>query len=115
MYETADDFIEVLKTDGYDGIIINDEELGGISYCVLHPNQIKNATENVGTFEEGNNDIRFSTWGKKKSVPETASVQEEHQPSVVSSTDGAKILNNLDNLIIEYEKKVLKVKLSLVI
>ena len=31
---------------------------------------------------------------KMKSVPETASVQDEHQPTVVSSTDGAKILNN---------------------
>lgn len=42
---------------------------------------------------------------KTKSVPETASVREEHQPTVVSSTDGAKVLNNLDNLQKEYQEK----------
>ena len=42
---------------------------------------------------------------KMKSVPETASVREEHQPTVVSSTDGAKVLNNLDNLQKEYQEK----------
>ena len=33
---------------------------------------------------------------KQKSAPETASVQEEHQPTVVSSTDGAKVLKEID-------------------
>lgn len=42
---------------------------------------------------------------KMKSVPETVSVQDEHQPTVVSSTDGAKVLNNLDNLQKEYQEK----------
>ncbi len=42
---------------------------------------------------------------KKKRALETASVQEEHQPTVVSSADGAKVLNNLDNVATEYEEK----------
>ena len=42
---------------------------------------------------------------KKKRALETASVQEEHQPTVVSSADGTKVLNNLDNVANEYEEK----------
>ncbi len=42
---------------------------------------------------------------KKRRALETASVQEEHQPTVVSSADGAKVLNNLDNVATEYEEK----------
>jgi hypothetical protein len=40
---------------------------------------------------------------KKISAPETESVQDEHQPSVVSSTDGAKILKEIDPAIEGYE------------
>ena len=42
---------------------------------------------------------------KQKKAPETASVQEEHQPTVVSSADGAKLLKDLDSAITEYENK----------
>lgn len=42
---------------------------------------------------------------KRKSAPETASVQQEHQPTVVSSADGAKVLKDLDSAITEYENK----------
>lgn len=42
---------------------------------------------------------------KQKKAPETASVQEEHQPTVVSSADGAKLLKDLDSVITEYENK----------
>lgn len=45
--------------DGYDGLVVRDEEFGGVSYVAFHPNQIKSATENVGTFSEENGDIRF--------------------------------------------------------
>ena len=38
-----------------------------------------------------------------KTAPETESVQDEHQPSVVSSAVGAKILKDQDNAIVEYE------------
>ena len=31
---------------------------------------------------------------KKRTAPETATVQQEHQPTVVSSADGAKIVKN---------------------
>ncbi len=41
----------------------------------------------------------------KKSALETVSAREEHHPTVVSSTDGAKVLNNLQSLANEYEEK----------
>ncbi|MFV0554437.1 MAG: hypothetical protein ACK5LR_07005, partial [Mangrovibacterium sp.] len=49
---------ENLTTDqiinnGYDGIILDDD------FVAFSPNQIKSATDNVGTFDEGSNDIRF--------------------------------------------------------
>jgi hypothetical protein len=40
--------------------------------------------------------VEFAT--KRKSAPETAPVQQEHQPTVVSSADGAKILK-IDSLL----------------
>ena len=42
---------------------------------------------------------------QKRTAPETASVQKEHQPTVVSSADGAKVLKDLDSAIKEYENK----------
>ncbi len=42
---------------------------------------------------------------QKRTAPETASVRDEHQPTVVSSADGAKVLKDLDSAIVEYENK----------
>jgi hypothetical protein len=45
---------------------------------------------------------------ENKKAPATASVssEEEHQPTVVASADGTKVLNNLDTLVKEYENSV---------
>lgn len=53
-------FADLLATRGYDGIEVEDEEFGGTSFVVLHPEQIKSATGNIGTFDRKNPDIRFS-------------------------------------------------------
>ena len=45
---------------------------------------------------------------KKRKAPETESVQDEHQPSVVSSADSAKVLKDLDNIISDYDKNASK-------
>ena len=62
--EEAKDAAEVFLNDlqgYYDGIIVlRDEEFGGASYVVFEPTQIKSATDNVGTFDAGNPDIRYS-------------------------------------------------------
>lgn len=48
---------------GYDGIKYLNENEGetiDFSYIAFRKNQIKSATENIGTFDNGNNDIKFS-------------------------------------------------------
>lgn len=49
------------KEDWYDSVYVTDE--AGISIAVFNPNQIKSATDNVGTFRADNPDIRWSVKG----------------------------------------------------
>lgn len=49
-----------LIADGYDGIVLQDEEFGGESWIAFRPEQIKSATGNRGTFDPADPDIRFS-------------------------------------------------------
>lgn len=54
-----------LESHGYDGVIIQfDKGSWGRStdaYIALHPEQVKSATDNIGTFDKGNPDIRYSS------------------------------------------------------
>ena len=50
----AETFVKELKKNKFDGIIYEDEII------VFNSNQIKSATDNVGTFSNNSNDIRFS-------------------------------------------------------
>lgn len=58
--EAGNDFREEKINDGYDGVVIDDEEFGGTSYVAFNANQIKSADNNNGDFSADNNDIRFS-------------------------------------------------------
>ncbi len=49
---------EELQSQGYDGTIEQEEEME-TEYAVFNSNQIKSATDNVGTFDSENADIRF--------------------------------------------------------
>ena len=56
-----------LKNQGYDSVIVGnrfDDKVKyrgyGSEYVVFEPNQIKSATDNAGTFDPNNNDIRYS-------------------------------------------------------
>lgn len=53
-----------LESHGYDGVIIQfDKGSWGRStdaYIALHPEQVKSATDNIGTFDKENPDIRYS-------------------------------------------------------
>lgn len=62
-----EEFIDCLKEEGYDGIVLEDTEFGGKSFVLLEPNQIKSATDNVGTFS-GDPDIRYSVVSDKQLI-----------------------------------------------
>ena len=53
-----------LEAAGYDGVIIQ-QDVGSFgrstdAYIALHPEQVKSATDNIGTFDGKNPDIRYS-------------------------------------------------------
>lgn len=56
--------IREAKVGGYDGLVIEadttNELLKDTFYVAFQPNQIKSATDNIGTFDKNNPDIRFS-------------------------------------------------------
>lgn len=65
---------------GYDGTKYeNKAEGGGISYSFIKPNQIKSATDNIGTFSRTNDDIRY------REIPNSSfkSVSEEIQENLL--------------------------------
>ena len=55
-----------LRQMGHDGVIATDEEAGYIEYAFYHSTQAKSATDNVGTYDAGNPDIRFQIGNKRK-------------------------------------------------
>ena len=63
--EAGNNFREEKIKDGYDGVVIDDEEFGGTSYVAFNANQIKSAEDNNGDFSADNNDIRFSLAGER--------------------------------------------------
>jgi len=62
--------IEWAKEKGYDGIVYENkvEDKGSKSYIAFSPSQIKSATDNIGTFDGKNPDIRFSLSAKDKEI-----------------------------------------------
>ena len=66
--------IRKAKTGGYDGVVIEadttNELLKDTFYVVFSPEQIKSATDNVGTFDKGNPDIRYSSRNNQESQVE---------------------------------------------
>lgn len=57
---TFEDMYDGFRDEAADGYIVDDSELGGTSYVALESNQIKSATDNIGTFDGTNADTRFS-------------------------------------------------------
>ncbi len=86
--EAAQEFVENLQARGYDGLIVQDQEFGGVSYVALEPEQIKSATDNTGTFDKANPDIRFSVsdesedkQGMMQDIRSRADDREDHRYS----------------------------------
>lgn len=57
---STDKVSDLLKSQGYDGVIAKDEDMDYVEYAVYNSTQIKSATENVGTYNRENPDIRWS-------------------------------------------------------
>ena len=76
-----------LKANNYDGVIIkNDEGSGGRrveTYIALDKTQVKSATENIGTFDRSNPDIRFAL--KKDSQKDFSANGEEFTTPTIST------------------------------
>lgn len=70
--EAGEVYRDYLESRGYDGIVVDDTEFGGRSYVVFEPTQIKSATDNVGTFDPENPDIRYSD----RDLPDAVSIRE---------------------------------------
>lgn len=76
--------IRQARAAGHDGVIIRvdttDPLVADTFYVAFKPEQIKSATENIGTFSSDNPDIRFSISEKKDAV------QEPHRGVAVSDS-----------------------------
>lgn len=58
-----DDIQNILKSKGYDGILLHYSKHSNNEWktaVVFNPNQIKSATDNIGTFDKNYDDIRYS-------------------------------------------------------
>lgn len=87
-YRKAYDY---LISQGYDGVIVDDMGEGYKEYIVFKPTQIKSATDNIGTFDRRNPDIRYM-------IPEKVNEQ-KIQPNI-SEDERAEILSEKDIYIV---------------
>lgn len=82
------EYLNEAEMQGCDGIIINGEKSS--LYVVFEPNQVKSATDNIGTFDSSNPDIRFSA-----DDAETIAKPETQRITEISSRAKAMGINNL--------------------
>ena len=106
---SGDKFNDFLKSSGYDGIVLeniksDDFEKGDKSYYLaLEPNQIKSATENVGTFDPSNPDINYMP-SKGKLTPEQLAEKQAKEAEQIKKDTLSYAMNSLT----PDQKKVLK-------
>lgn len=98
-----------LESNGYDGVILeNDAGSFGRStdaYIALHPEQIKSATDNIGTFDERIPDIRYSREPERLNELRR---QNERKLAQATAEDAAN--ENERGLIRDYQKQYGKVE-----
>ena len=93
------------STTGFDGIVADNPKWGGDQtvYVAFSPTQIKSATENVGTFDAGNPDIRYSlsmaeqaAWDEVLDAYEAGRLSSRNSHTVLNRTPVvlARILSN---------------------
>lgn len=91
--------LDALGNAGISVEVVSDE----VASEMLGRNEAKAESANEEALETTDHVQFMRMGGKKKSTLETASPDNQDHQSVVSSADGAKVLNDLDNLVKEYE------------
>lgn len=98
--ELGERFADWLKQEGYDGVIVNDEEFGGTSYMVLDSNQFKNRTNQTPT---ENPDIRYSKRRGNFSKALTSDEWKKYNNAMTSKMDAGLRIND-HAMLVESEK-----------
>ncbi|MCD8180979.1 MAG: hypothetical protein LUF26_05810, partial [Firmicutes bacterium] len=81
--ENPSEIRDFLQKQGYDGLIDN---LYG-QYAVFNPEQIKSATDNVGTFDKNNPDVRYSMKEGTDEGKITADMSDEERAEILKNTN----------------------------
>ena len=81
-YWADDKMLDEFESNGFDGLISEKKD----QYVVLHPNQIKSATGNNGSFSPETNDIRFRIAESKKELDDFVA-NSEIKKTVYHGTD----------------------------
>lgn len=100
---------KALESNGYDGVILerDDGSFGRStdSYIALRPEQVKSATNNIGTFDSSNPDIRYSREPERLNELRR---QNERKLAQATAEDAAN--ENERGLIRDYQKQYSKVE-----
>ena len=96
------EYLNEAEMQGCDGIIIKGEKSN--LYVVFEPNQIKSATDNIGTFDESNSDIRYSR--EPESITE---LRRQNETMLAQATNEDAANENERGLIKEYKRQYDKV------
>ena len=87
---------------GYDGVNNSDEE-----YIVFNPTQIKSATENIGTYDRNNPDIRYST-GEVSPEEKERLIKEDREKRNIEryGEEAGKVINSLERNLKEARRQL---------
>lgn len=87
---------------GYDGVNNSDEE-----YIVFNPTQIKSATENIGTYDRNNPDIRYSR-GEVSPEEKARLIKEDREKRNIEryGEEAGKVINSLERSLKEARRQL---------
>lgn len=99
-----DDIQNILKSKGYDGILLHYSKHSNNEWktaVVFNPNQIKSATDNIGTFDKNYDDIRYSISNENDNMADKKN--EEVQQTDVKQVQKLKEISvDTNNLPVKY-------------
>ena len=87
-------FAKWLEWNGYDGVMLNDEELGGVSFVALYPEQIKRVSNTRPTEAA---DIRYSVASESDAEQEDGAMADEGTDADVAATEEADAADKPDS------------------